>query len=305
MRLLAFFLAVLLGAVAGEWLARQRGEHEFAGRWNGRGPMIAFVSGLGVFAADLQGQTPEEFVATTRLREDGGGETSPAEVERISRALRGQFADEKQYRASLRSGSLTSEGLRAAISETLAGEQALEQQITNAASVSPAEVARYYSQHSEDFVLPLRLHLRHIFLAAPAGSAAEIVQAKEEAMTEILRKLRAGGDFATLAGAISEDESSRDRGGDLGWIAAARTPAEIFDAASRLPANAAPTLIRSHLGLHAVQVMESRPPRALSLAEATPEILATLSAGKRKTALLARQKLLAQAGGFIATAQKD
>src|SRR5207248_11592460 len=131
---------------------------------------------------------------------------------------------------------------------------------------------------------PIRIRVRHIFLAAPEGSAPELMHAKQHAILDIAVRLGRGEDFGELATAVSEDEASKTHGGDLGFFAASRMPAEFFEAAEQLSPNAPPRFLQSHLGFHALQVTDVHPARPLTLAEATPEISA-LIADRKSTRL--------------------
>src|SRR5438045_9335862 len=146
---------------------------------------------------------------------------------------------------------------------------------------------------------PLRSHARYTLLAAPAGSAPELMQAKEQAILDIAVRLGRGEDFTELAAVVSEDEASKTRGGDLGFFAANRMPAEFFEAAEQLTPNAPPRFLQSHLGFHALQVTAVHPTRPLTLAEAKPEISALIAAEKRCRVVAALESELAQRTRFV------
>ena len=82
-------------------------------------------------------------------------------------------------------------------------------------TVSPTKVAEYYRTHREEFSSKEEVKLRMIMVPSRAdeGNAAS-----QKAMAEeILAKLAGGADFARIAQMYSED-STRDLGGDWGWI---------------------------------------------------------------------------------------
>ena len=112
-------------------------------------------------------------------------------------------------------------------------------------------------------------------------------------------RLGRGEDFGELAAAVSEDEASKTHGGDLGFFAASRMPAEFFEAAEQLLPNAPPRFLQSHLGFHALQVTDVHPARPLTLAEATPEISALIAAEKRRRVVAALESELAQRTRFV------
>lgn len=104
------------------------------------------------------------------------------------------------------------------------------------------------------------VHARHILVADEATASA------------ILEQLNAGADFAQLALQYSLDPTSREAGGDLGWIAPGDlVQKEVEDALFSLPTNArSPEPVRSPLGYHIVEAIErgeSRPLDPARLAE--------------------------------------
>jgi len=72
----------------------------------------------------------------------------------------------------------------------------------------PAETAitAYYKTHLTDFTIPEQVHARHILLA------------NEKQAKTVLKQLKHGKDFATLAVEMSRDYSTKTRGGDLNWF---------------------------------------------------------------------------------------
>jgi parvulin-like peptidyl-prolyl isomerase len=214
-------------------------------------------------------------------------------------ALKHQFADEAQFRAALRRSGIFQWQLGRLVEETIAGERWIEKQIAQQLAVSDAEMLQYFQQHEAEFTQPLRIRARHIFLAAPEGSAPEITEAKDHQMLDIAARLGQGEDFTGLAAAMSEDEASKKNGGDLGFFAADRVPLEFFDAAAELQPNGPPRFLHSHLGFHALQSTDIHPARLLTLTEATPEIRARVSAEKRRSGVAALKSELARSTHFV------
>lgn len=80
---------------------------------------------------------------------------------------------------------------------------------------SPTKVDEYYRKHREEFTSKEEVKLRMIMIpsrATEGNSAAQKAMAEE-----ILSKLSNGADFARMAQMYSED-TTRDLGGDWGWI---------------------------------------------------------------------------------------
>jgi hypothetical protein len=311
-------VALLLGMVAGSWVVCYPPVHRVVGRIFQRGELVALVGQRGIFEADVDtraqqkqycsGMTGEpldpaekialrdEIIATEALRMVAG-KLNESDVAGEVADLKHQFGDARQFRvALLRSGVLQPRRL---VAETIGGEQRIEKQIAPLLAVADADVQQYFQQHENQFTQPLRIRARHIFLAAPEGSAPEVAEAKDRQMLDIATRLGQGEDFTEVAATVSEDEASKKHGGDLGFFAADRVSMEFFDAAAELQPNGPPRFLRSHLGFHALQVTDVHPARPMILTEATPEIRALLAAEKRRTAVAALKSELAHSAYFV------
>ena len=309
-------IAIGAGALTGAGLVRFPVVHQVAGHIFQRGKLIALARQSGVFEADVRARLREKQFCAGRedfdeaervaLRDEliasAGLPTNAVKCDDFDRllvTLPHQFADDRQFRAALNRSGGSHRTLRRALAEAICGEQWIENQIASQVAVSDAEVQKYFEQHSAEFMQPTRFRARHIFLAAPEGSAPELMQAKQQAILDIAVRLGRGEDFGELAAAVSEDEASKTRGGDLGFFAANRMPAEFFEAAEQLSPNAPPRFLQSHLGFHALQVTDLHPARPLTLAEALPEITALIVAEKRRSAIATLESELAQRARFL------
>jgi len=105
-----------------------------------------------------------------------------------------------------------------------------------------------------------QVHARHI-----------LVETEEEAQA-ILPRLQAGEDFAALARERSQDENTREAGGDLGFFPRGLLLSpEVEEAAFALQPGQVSDIVRSQFGYHIVQVLERVPDRPLP-----PEVLNSL-----------------------------
>jgi parvulin-like peptidyl-prolyl isomerase len=87
-------------------------------------------------------------------------------------------------------------------------------------------------------------HARHILL--PTRERAE----------EVLARLQSGEDFAYLAREYSEDVSSRETGGDMGFFPRGVMPPEVEDVAFSLEVGEISQIVESQFGFHVLQVLE-------------------------------------------------
>ncbi len=60
--------------------------------------------------------------------------------------------------------------------------------------------------------------MRHILIAVPAGADAKTDAAAKAKAEDLLKQIKAGGNFADLAAKNSDDPGSKTQGGELGRL---------------------------------------------------------------------------------------
>lgn len=82
-----------------------------------------------------------------------------------------------------------------------------------------------------------------------------ILVSDEKRAREVLDKIKNGGNFVELAKEFSEDNNSRDKGGELGWLNRGQLPKEVEEVAFKLKASELnQDLVKSEFGYHIVKV---------------------------------------------------
>ena len=81
--------------------------------------------------------------------------------------------------------------------------------------VSPPKIDEYYRKHRDEFTSKEQIKLRMIMVSGHKDTAS--APAQKELAEEVLGKLANGAEFDQMAQMYSED-STKDNGGDWGWI---------------------------------------------------------------------------------------
>ena len=169
-------------------------------------------------------------------------------------------------------------------------------------SVSPQKICRaYYDQHRDDYRVPEQVNVSHILIKTPLPGPDGKVDPKgvEEARKkaeDVLKQLKAGGNFADLAKKYSEDPGSGKNGGSLGWIGRGRTVPEFEKAAFSLAKGATSDLVQSSYGFHIIRVDDKQAAHVKTLDEVKDQIEGSIKQQKAAQAAANQvNALLAQA----------
>ena len=94
-------------------------------------------------------------------------------------------------------------------------------QIQKQAALTDADIQNYYKAHIDEYQVPERVHVEHILFKTVGKTDAEIAEIQKTA-EQVLAKAKSGANFEDLARQYSDD-SSKDKGGDLGWVVRGQT----------------------------------------------------------------------------------
>jgi peptidyl-prolyl cis-trans isomerase D len=149
--------------------------------------------------------------------------------------------------------------------------------IAAATTVTDQDLQAYYDQHRDEYREPEQVKVSHILIKTPlpAPGAKEDEKAVADARAkaeDILKQLKAGGDFAKLAEKYSDDPGSAKSGGELGWIGRGRTVPEFEKAAFSLGKGQTSDLVKSSYGFHIIHVEDKQQAHLKTLAEVKSEI---------------------------------
>jgi peptidyl-prolyl cis-trans isomerase D len=145
-------------------------------------------------------------------------------------------------------------------------------------SVTDDEERAYYQSNLDKYHIDDRVHVAHILFKTVGKTDAEIAEIQKTAEM-VDQKAKHGGDFGALAKQYSED-TTKDQGGDLGWIVHGQTVPEFEQAAFTLPVGSVSDLVRTQYGFHIIHVIERQMARTQSFDEVKADIAAALQTEK-------------------------
>ena len=146
--------------------------------------------------------------------------------------------------------------------------------------VTDAEIASYYGQHQDQYQVKEQVKTRHILIQVPAGADAKTDAAAKAKAADILKQIKAGGNFADLASKNSDDPGSKTQGGELPMIPTAGLDPAYAKAAMALNPGQTSDLVKSQFGYHIIQTEQKDAAHAKSLSEVKESIIPVLEQQK-------------------------
>lgn len=147
--------------------------------------------------------------------------------------------------------------------------QAMRSKNVRRAAISPTKIDEYYRTHRDEFTSKEQVKLRMIMIPSHAETGNAAVQ---KAMAEeILSKLSKGAKFDRMAQIYSED-STRELGGDWGWIERKTLAAPLEKVAFSLPVGKVSRVVDFNNNFYILKVDEKRGGVTPPLAQIREEI---------------------------------
>ncbi len=182
-----------------------------------------------------------------------------AEVERELESRRRQFGSDAAFRAALAQAGMTEDELRRSIAQEVSGRVLLREYVQKmsrdrkAPPVTDEQIRDYFQANKASFgQRPATVTFAQVVLAPKATDTARATaRTKAE---EALRKLREGADFETVAKQYSEDPSTREKGGDLGWFRSGSMVREFDQVAFMLRPGEISNIVETSFGFHIIKV---------------------------------------------------
>ncbi|AIJ21309.1 peptidylprolyl isomerase [Amycolatopsis methanolica] len=146
------------------------------------------------------------------------------------------------------------------VKRQLATNKLFDQLAAQTPPVTDADTRAAFDQRRDQLAVPERRQLRNIVVASQADADQVLVQAQS------------GADFGLLASASSLDQSSKDKGGDIGTLSSDQLDQTFAKAAFAAPVGAFFGPVQTGFGWNVGQVVNIEPGNKLSYDEASPQL---------------------------------
>jgi peptidyl-prolyl cis-trans isomerase C len=126
-------------------------------------------------------------------------------------------------------------------------------QVIEKMKVTDEDMNLYYKVHKDEFTTPEMMRVRDILVAVAKPVSEEAKEAAKTKAEGILKRIRAGEDFAKLATEFSDDGSSKTKGGDLGFLPRSKMPKDFEKTAFSLKAGEVSDVVETPSGYYIIK----------------------------------------------------
>jgi parvulin-like peptidyl-prolyl isomerase len=204
--------------------------------------------------------------------EEKGISVSDGDVDKQIEQLKAGFKDDAQFEAAIKQAGMTVETLETQIREQLLTQKLIESLAADGAATE-AEIKAYYDKNKTQFFEKEAKRASHILFKPEDKKTAE----------KVLKEVKDGGEFASLAKQYSADTATAAKGGDLGWPTTPFVP-EFQAALDKLKVGQTSALVQTPYGWHIIRVTDERDGSQKKLADVKDQITQILAQQRKADA---------------------
>jgi peptidyl-prolyl cis-trans isomerase SurA len=202
---------------------------------------------------------------------------TPADVDRMIQGM----AQQRQVTAQQIYDAVEAEGVtRAEYRAMMEGEvlrlRVMNLRVRGRVSVTPSDIQAEYRRRVRLSEARAPFRAAHLFLAFPENPTSAQVEATRVRASLALARVQRGEDFAQVVRELSEDESTRAAGGDLGLIdpdaTDAPAPEWLVNAVRSLSAGQVSAVTRGENGFHLFRLLSREAPETPALADVRDDL---------------------------------
>lgn len=207
--------------------------------------------------------------------------------------IKQRFKGDAEFKEMLTKMKLSEAQIKTQLKEDLAIQTLIDKHVVEKITVTEQDAQTYYDTHPEAFKQPEQIRASHILVTVdPKADPAKKEEAHKK-IESIQEKLKAGGDFATLAKELS-DCPSKEKGGDLGYFSKGQMVKPFEDAALALKPGETSGIVETQFGYHIIKLTEIKPEGIMPFAEVKDQL----------TQYLKQEKVKAELDSYLASLEK-
>jgi peptidyl-prolyl cis-trans isomerase C len=189
-------------------------------------------------------------------------------------AIKSRYGGDENLNRQLKSVGTTQDELRGKMMDEATAQATLERELK--VNATEEEVKKFYDDNPAKFEQPEMVRASHILISTRDPDTNKDLSddqkaAKRKLAEDLLKRARAGEDFAKLAKQYSDDPGSKDKGGEYQFPRGQMAP-EFEAAAFSLKTNEVSDVVTTQYGYHIIKLSEKIPAKKVELAKVAPDV---------------------------------
>jgi parvulin-like peptidyl-prolyl isomerase len=154
-----------------------------------------------------------------KMQEKGANIPDYVVDDRVASIIREEFGgDRAAFVRTLQAQGYTITRFKEIEKEKIVVQAMRQSKVNESFVISPNQIQKFYNKNRGSYAIPEQIKLRMIILREGVAGDVAATENKAQTAEEIRQKLVAGAEFSRMAEMYSEDEGTRDNGGDWGWV---------------------------------------------------------------------------------------
>lgn len=206
-------------------------------------------------------------------------DVSDGEVDRALNEVKKQNkVDDNSFKAALAAQGYTLEAYRKDVRRQMVRMRTISLVVRPRVAVSDDDVKDHYDKVVGKSTSTVQVKVKHIMLALPPKPKPEQMDAARRLAGDLTARARAGEPFDKLAKQYSQDDATKNAGGDLGWLKRGELPTEWEEILFGMSAGEVRGPVRGAKGLHVFMVEEARQEDVRGFEEVKEQLRSQLTA---------------------------
>jgi parvulin-like peptidyl-prolyl isomerase len=171
-------------------------------------------------------------------------------------AFKDQLPPGTNFDAKLKEMGFSLDDLKKNVRDHVLIEKVLKTEALKNDEPTDQQINDIYLKYKDKFVGPPQVRASRIVAMVDPTMTTEAKAAKKKAIDAAHARVMKGEDFAKVAAEVSEDRSSSDKGGDVGWFSQGQNEAGFDDVAFHTKLNAVSPVFLTPLGYQFLKVTD-------------------------------------------------
>jgi peptidyl-prolyl cis-trans isomerase C len=226
----------------------------------------------------------DQLIAYTVLKQEAAARklTVPdTDVDAQVAQMQKQFGSEAEFQKALAARNTTVEQLKADAKADMAINKMMEAEVASAAAATDADAQDFYAKNQDKFKQGETVRASHILVKVEKTDDEAAKKEKRAKIDAVLKRAKAGEDFAALAKENSADGSAA-QGGDLGFFPQGQMVPPFDQAAFALKPGEISDVVTTEFGYHIIKLTERKEASVVPLEQVKPRVLEYLTNQKKQ-----------------------